>query len=168
MELIKCLAAIEHEERSQEAIREFFYGKGVGPDGRPLALNMVVAVPGVGGGGLPGLSRVGTPTAGSGFLTFARAKTGLGSPGKGNVYDHVVERSQIGRSGFNPTQIHSAENLRAVPTRVNQLKADFYSSKQPFTNNVTVRDWLTGKPFNEQLEFGLKVLRQIQGSLGLD
>jgi hypothetical protein len=97
-----------------------------------------------------------------GFSSFSAAKTALGSPGEGNVYDHVVEQSQIGRSGFSPEQIHNPDNLNPVSAEVNQLKANYYSTKQPFTNGGTVRDWLTGQPFEDQFGFGQEVTEQIQ------
>lgn len=50
-------------------------------------------------------------------MSFVRAATrGMGSAGEGNVYDHIVEQSQIGRSGFAPEIIHIPANLRSVPT----------------------------------------------------
>jgi hypothetical protein len=71
----------------------------------------------------------------------------LGSPGEGNVYDHVVEQSQIDRSGFDPRVIHHPDNLEPVLARVNQIKANYYSSKQPFTDGMTVREWLSGQSY---------------------
>ena len=35
----------------------------------------------------------------------------------------------------------------------------FYSSKQPFTNGVTVREWLSTKSYEEQYEFGIETLK---------
>jgi hypothetical protein len=43
-----------------------------------------------------------------------------------------------------------------VPKEVNQRLADFYASKQPFTKGKTVRDWLNGRTFKEQYDFGRK------------
>ena len=36
----------------------------------------------------------------------------------------------------------------------------YYSSKQPFTGGVRVRDWLAGKSFQEQYDFGIKTLER--------
>ena len=103
----------------------------------------------------------------SGYSSFGAAKTALGSPGEGNVFDHVVEQSQIGRSGFTPEEIHNPFNMNPVSSRVNQLKANYYSSKQGFTNNLTVRDWLTGQSFADQHRFGMDTLEWIQKGMSL-
>lgn len=102
-----------------------------------------------------------------GYRSFAAAKRDLGPAGPGKVYDHVVEQSQIGRSGFKPEEVHHPYNLNPVDARVNQAKANYYSSRQPFTGGSTVREWLSGQSFSEQYEFGMDVLRQIEsGVLG--
>jgi hypothetical protein len=98
----------------------------------------------------------------AGYGSFRAAKADLGSPGAGNVFDHVVEQSQIGRSGFVPEEIHNPPNLNPVSARANQIKANYYSSKQPFTGGLTVRDWLNGQSFRDQYEFGMDVLAQIK------
>jgi hypothetical protein len=98
----------------------------------------------------------------AGYSSFRAAKADLGSPGTGNVFDHVVEQSQIRRSGFAPEEIHHPFNLTPVSARLNQIKANYYSSKQPFTGGLTVRDWLNGQSFRDQYEFGMDVLTQIR------
>jgi hypothetical protein len=79
----------------------------------------------------------------------------------------VVEQSQIAHSGFTPEEVHSPFNLDPVSSEVNQLKANYYSSKQFFTGGGTVRDWLTGQSFADQYEFGTDVLGRIQNGLPL-
>ena len=104
---------------------------------------------------------IGVGTSEGGYSSFSAAKNALGSPGSGNVYDHVVEQSQMGRSGFSAQQIHNPENLNPVPSRLNQVKANYYSSKQFFTGNGTVRDWLSGQSFEDQWTFGMDTTQQI-------
>jgi hypothetical protein len=99
------------------------------------------------------------------FSSFSSAKRGLGSPGKGNVYDHVVEQSQRKRSGFTPEQIHSSNNLNPVSAQVNQLKANWYSRNVDGAGSGTIRDWLSGKSFEFQWEYGMKVTDMIIASL---
>ena len=60
-----------------------------------------------------------------GYSSFRAAKADLGSPGAGNVFDHVVEQSQIGRSGFAPEEIHNPFNMNPVSAETNQLKANY-------------------------------------------
>jgi RHS repeat-associated protein len=97
-----------------------------------------------------------------GYRTFSAAKKDLGSPGAGNVFDHTVEQSQIGRSGFMPDEIHSPYNLNPVPAGLNQLKANYYSTIRPFTGGGTVRDWLAGQSFADQYEFGMDILMMLR------
>jgi hypothetical protein len=101
-----------------------------------------------------------------GFSSFGRAKTALGPTGRGYVYDHIVEQSQITLSGFEPQLIHSAANLRRVPAEINNLKAAIYNSIRPDLtagSSLRVRNWLAGQPFEAQRNFGLSILRELLG-----
>lgn len=100
-----------------------------------------------------------------GYRSFSAAKRALGSPGQGNVYDHVVEQSQAARSGFAKTEINHPFNMNPVSARTNQIKANYYSTKQPFTGGQTVRDWLTGQSFKDQYAFGMDVLAKIKSGV---
>jgi hypothetical protein len=102
-----------------------------------------------------------------GYSSFRAAKADLGPAGSGNVYDHVVEQSQIARSGFASEEVNNPFNMDPVSSEVNQLKANYYSSKQFFTEGGTVRDWLTGQSFADQYEFGMDVLMLIQNGMPL-
>jgi len=108
-----------------------------------------------------------TPSLEGGFLSFRAAKRVLPPAGDGNVYDHVVEQSQIGRSGFDPRLIHNPANLNPVPSAINQLKANYYSTIRPFTGGQTVRDWLTGQSYAEQYTFGLDATSLLQRGASL-
>jgi len=84
----------------------------------------------------------------------------LGSPGEGNAWHHIVEQSQIKKSGFAPTQIHNTNNLIAVDKATHAKISGYYNTSTfQFTNCLKVRDWLAGQSFEAQYEFGLKVLR---------
>lgn len=102
------------------------------------------------------------PDIAEGLNPFSAAKRALGSPGAGNVYDHVVEQSQIARSGFAPELVHNPYNMKPVPAWANQVKANYYSRKFDWTNGGTVRDWLSGQSYEAQHSFGLRVLDDIQ------
>ena len=57
--------------------------------------------------------------------------------------------------------INNTKNVVAVPKAVNQRLADIYASKIPgLTGTKTLRDWLNGKSFKEQHEFGKKLLKE--------
>jgi len=102
-----------------------------------------------------------------GYSSFRAAKANLGSAGPGRVFDHVVEQSQIGRSGLAPELIHHPFNLNPVGAEINQLKANYYSSIRPYTGGRTVRDWLTGQSFEDQYEFGMEIVNRLQNGLSL-
>ncbi len=106
-------------------------------------------------------SRDGIPD--KGFDSFDDLKEYMGSPGSGNAWHHIVEQSQIGRSGFSSNQVNNVNNIVSVPHGKGTVHAQisgFYSSKPDFTNGMTVREWLSGKSFDEQFEFGLGILRK--------
>ena len=104
---------------------------------------------------------VGLGTGEGGYFSFAAAKSVLGVPGEGNVYDHIVEQSQMDQTGFSSEQINNAENLNAVPSELNQIKANYYNSIQPFSNGLRVRNWLAGQSFEDQWNFGMSVTEDI-------
>jgi len=45
---------------------------------------------------------------------------------------------------------------------IHQKISAFYSSKQPFTNGQTVRQWLSGQSFKEQYDFGVRQLERFR------
>lgn len=97
--------------------------------------------------------------AGTGFSSFGQLKNTIGSPGTGNQWHHIVEQSQITKSGFDPQMIHNTDNIIALDKATHQAISGYYSSKQPFTNGITVRNWLAGQSFGEQYRFGMEVIR---------
>jgi hypothetical protein len=102
----------------------------------------------------------GTVKTGQGFNTFNDAKKAIGSAGEGKQWHHIVEQSQIQKSGFDPTQIQNTNNLIAVDKATHAKISGYYNTSTfQFTNGLKVRDWLAGQSFETQYEFGLKVLK---------
>ena len=95
---------------------------------------------------------------GKGFDTYGQLKKEIGSPGEGNEWHHIVEQSQIVKSGFNPQQVQNTDNVIAVSQTSHRAISGYYSSIQPFTNGLTVRNWLAGQSFSEQYRFGMNVV----------
>jgi len=93
------------------------------------------------------------------FKTFSALKAYLGSPGKGNEWHHIVEQSKV--SQFGAEAIHTPSNVVAIPADVHRKISGFYSSKQSFTAGMTVRDWLKGRSFQEQFEFGMQQIKRL-------
>ena len=98
-----------------------------------------------------------------GFNSFKDLKAELGSPGEGNAWHHIVEQSQIGKSGFSSNEVNNINNIISIPHGKGTVHAKisgYYSSKQFFTGGQTVRQWLTGQSFQEQFDFGMDLLKQ--------
>ena len=49
-----------------------------------------------------------------------------------------------------------------IDTATHGKISGYYSSKQPFTNGMTVRNWLANQDFNAQYEFGLTIIKMFQ------
>jgi len=88
-------------------------------------------------------------------------KNDIGSPGVGNDWHHVVEQSQIKKSGFSSQQINNTSNITSVDHATHMQISGYYNTKGlDFTNGLSVRDWLAGQSYEYQYNFGLNVLRQ--------
>ena len=110
--------------------------------------------------GIRGAETVGgVAKTGQGFNTFNDVMKVLGSPGEGNQWHHIVEQSQVSKSGFSSTLIQNTDNLIAIDKATHAKISGYYSSKQAFTEGKTVRDWLAGQSYETQYEFGTQILR---------
>jgi RHS repeat-associated protein len=101
--------------------------------------------------------------AGSGsvryFKSFYLLKKGLGSPGSGNVWHHIVEQRLCGV--FGKEAIQNSQNVAAIPSAANKAIADYYSRVLSYTGGKTLRKWLEGESFEYQHEFGVRVMNRI-------
>jgi hypothetical protein len=95
--------------------------------------------------------------AGRSFTSFRQLKRFVGSAGEDMVWHHIVEQSKTGE--FGAGAIQNTTNVMGVSRSVNQSLADYYSSKQAFTNGLTVRQWLKGQSWSTQFEFGFEKLQ---------
>ncbi len=92
------------------------------------------------------------------FKSFRAFKRAMGSPGKGRVWHHIVEKNKVGQ--FTAETIHSTDNIVSIPKKIHDKISGYYSSKRDFTNGLRVRDWLKGQSWQEQYEFGLKTMAE--------
>ena len=76
---------------------------------------------------------------------------------------HVVEQSQVKKSGFSKEMIQSQSNKVTLDYNVHRKISGFYSSKQDFTNGLRVRDWLAGQSFDFQTQFGWDIIKRFRG-----
>lgn len=99
---------------------------------------------------------------GTGYGSFDAAKRALGSAGTNKAWHHIVEQNQIGSSGFSATSIHNTKNLVSIESgfsgSIHGKISGHYSSVQGYTGGLTVRQWLSGKSFQFQFEYGLDQL----------
>jgi len=96
-----------------------------------------------------------------GFDSFNKLKKSLGFAGEGNEWHHIVEQSQIKKSGFAPEIIHNPENALAVDKDVHRKISGYYDSIDPqYSEKLRVRDWLAGQSYEFQYKFGLSVLKK--------
>ncbi|MDI6619744.1 MAG: hypothetical protein QME45_14005 [Clostridiales bacterium] len=99
--------------------------------------------------------------AGKGFDNFNALKKNLGPAGEGKAWHHVVEQSQIQKSGFSPQQIHNTNNVIAVDSATHAKISGYYNSiDASLSDTMRVRDWLAGQSFETQYQFGMDVLKR--------
>lgn len=84
------------------------------------------------------------------YGTFRQLKKALGNAGEEMNWHHIVEQSQIKKSGFTPQGIHRIDNILAVERMTHYEISGYYSSIRPFTDGLRVRDWLAGQRFEAQ------------------
>jgi hypothetical protein len=114
-----------------------------------------------------GLFGFGTFAQTRGFKSFGKFKEVFGEAGEGRAWHHIVEQSQ--QSKFGPDMVQNPQNIAAVAEgagRVHRRVTGFYNSKQPDltgSGELTVRQWLNAKSFEEQYGFGLSVLNYFGG-----
>lgn len=102
-------------------------------------------------------------TDGVGYHSFAAFKKAMGPAGEGMAWHHIVEQTPGNVERFGPERIHNTHNLVKLPHGAGTIHAKvsgYYSSKDLFTGGKTVRQWLSGRSFEEQYEFGIKALHK--------
>lgn len=99
-----------------------------------------------------------------GFSSFDDLKKFLGSPGENKAWHHIVEQNQIRNSNLPSQSVHNLKNIVSIPSgfkgSIHSKISGYYSSIQSFSDGKTVREWLRGKSFDEQLAFGINVLKK--------
>jgi hypothetical protein len=101
-----------------------------------------------------------------GFKSFNDLKKAFGSAGPGHAWHHVVEQT-INSGKFAPQLLHNPGSLFRLPHgkgTIHSKISGLYSSKQPYTGGLTVRQWLSKKSFREQFEFGIQIIKDFGGS----
>jgi len=95
-----------------------------------------------------------------GFSSYSKFKKAYGRAGDGMEWHHIVEQRPANISQFGAERIHNIDNMIALPTDAHRKISGHYSSLRRGTNNMRVRDWLNGKDYDFQYQYGLKILKK--------
>jgi hypothetical protein len=94
------------------------------------------------------------------FRTAEELRNYLGPAGPGRQWHHIVEARLAGRR-FPAELIHSTDNVVNLPIEMHRQVSARMSSKTELTGRKTMREWLESRPFEEQYEFGLRLIRRV-------
>jgi hypothetical protein len=75
---------------------------------------------------------------------------------------HVVGQFEGNRKQFGNARIDEGSNIVRIPVVRHRDISNWYSTKNPEFGNVSPRDYLRGKSWDEQRELGLMVLRKFR------
>ena len=108
-----------------------------------------------------GINKINKLPANKGFSSFSKFKKEMGSAGPGKEWHHIVEQSQIKKTGFSPEKIHNTSNMIAIDKNIHRKISGYYNYKGfSFTNGLSVREWLAGQSYEKQFEYGIGILKK--------
>ncbi|MEG3849648.1 hypothetical protein QT971_29465 [Microcoleus sp. herbarium19] len=108
---------------------------------------------------------------GQGFQTFGEFKKRMGVAGAGLAWHHIVGQTTSNLQKFGAEAIHNTGNLIRLEHgtgSIHQEITNLYNSVQPEltgTDTLTVRAWLGTQSFEEQQDFGIRVIRAFGGTV---
>jgi hypothetical protein len=85
----------------------------------------------------------------------------FGSAGSGYQYHHIVEQGGANADNIPADLLNSTENIIRLPTLVHELINTMYSREATQEPGSTLRQWVQKKPYDEQLAFGVQILRDL-------
>jgi hypothetical protein len=106
---------------------------------------------------------------GQGFKTFGEFKRAMGAAGTGQAWHHIVGQTTSNLQRFGAEAIHNTGNLVRLTHgkgSIHQEITNLYNSVQPDLTGssiITVREWLSNQSFEEQQDFGIRVIRALGG-----
>ncbi|NEP44928.1 MAG: hypothetical protein F6K35_39190 [Okeania sp. SIO2H7] len=108
---------------------------------------------------------------GEGFGRFREFKRIMGAAGPGLAWHHLVGQTTSNLQAFGAEAIHNTGNLVRLEHgsgSIHQEVTNFYNSIQPEltgSERMTVREWIGGQSFEEQQDFGVRVVRAFGGTI---
>lgn len=101
------------------------------------------------------------------FRTERELKRYLGPAGPGNELHRIVEGRLAGKP-FDPTLIHSTDNIINLPVEVHRYISRKMSTKDPEFGGDIRRFWVEKLPFGEQYDHGLELIEEVLKEFGYD
>ena len=99
-----------------------------------------------------------------GYNSFYQVKKAIGSPGQGREWHHIVEQSQIKKSGFDVQMIQNPKNLISIDKGIHRKISGHYNTTTfEFTEGLSVRNWLAGQSYQAQYDYGIGILKMFGG-----
>ena len=95
----------------------------------------------------------------------------MGAAGPGLAWHHLVGQTTSNVRAFGAEAIHNTGNLVRLERgsgSIHQEITNFYNSIQPEltgSERVTVREWIGRQSFEEQQDFGVRVVRAFGGTI---
>ncbi len=108
---------------------------------------------------------------GDGFRKFSEFKRIMGVAGTGLAWHHLVGQTTSNLQIFGAEAIHNTGNLVRLEHgsgSIHQEITNFYNSIQPEltgSERITVREWIGRQSFEEQQDFGVRVVRAFGGTI---
>jgi len=84
----------------------------------------------------------------------------VGKPEKGYEVHHIVEQTPAARGGHAQEDIDGPDNLVRIPTLKHWEITGLYMRKNPYFENLSPREYLKGKSWQEMREVALLALRK--------
>jgi hypothetical protein len=82
----------------------------------------------------------------------------VSDPQKGYDIHHIVEQTLAAQDGFPRWQIDAPDNLVSIPTLKHREISAWYGTKNPQYDDLSPRDYLRGKSWEERDRVGLEAL----------
>jgi hypothetical protein len=148
----------ENSGKSIDALQNGAYVKGAGYASLAMAGIILNKAKAVGGVVVEGF--------GLGFSSFRQLKNFLGANQAGHVYHHIVEQHADNIAQFGRELIQNTGNIIELPHgagTIHNMISGHYSSIRPFTDGLTVRQWLKTQSFEQQYQYGIDLIKRLGG-----
>ena len=87
---------------------------------------------------------------------------GADTPKPGYDVHHIVEQTPARRDGFSEELINGWKNKVRIPTYRHWQITQWYATPQEKIGNLTPRQYLEGRTWQQRYQYGLKILRQFE------